>query len=389
VRFAAFGGRDKPNFTQDALVKPNDPLHLMKGTSCPEPYADAPLFELWGEPQTIRWSDDKGTEHQVNLTFSRALKSAREGANPGARPYGKHAARNLGVSIMRSNRELELQTAGWVSLYDPTERWWGVEIDFSAHLDEVFGVTNNKQTARNLADLASSGLEAFSEREGFGSPEAMRDEWKQQRDGRLLLYEVVTAVESAINSMRKELKAQSAGQKPEQRHQDKSGPEATATEATQKRKIQGRRGTSDDDEVKPETLRIKDIVEGLVRLGDDQDEAEYKAKEIIDNKRKYEFHYGASDSSAFFSIDPRGGVLIVDLNTNHPAYQHLMGILEEADPADDVDKLSLKLRKANKSLKLLLAAWARLEDETSVGAARDALQDARLDWGRVAREFLR
>jgi hypothetical protein len=37
---------------------------------------------------------------------------------------------------------------------------------------------------------------------------------------------------------------------------------------------------------------------------------------------------------------------------------------------------------------LLLSAWARLEDEAAGSGRKQHLEDARQDWGRLARDFL-
>jgi hypothetical protein len=47
------------------------------------------------------------------------------------------------------------------------------------------------------------------------------------------------------------------------------------------------------------------------------------------------------------------------------------------------------LKNASEGLKLLFMAWARYEDETPDGNRKNAVQDSRSDWGRVARDFLK
>jgi hypothetical protein len=42
----------------------------------------------------------------------------------------------------RADRELCIETT---LATEATDRWWGLELSFGAELDEVFGVTNNKQ----------------------------------------------------------------------------------------------------------------------------------------------------------------------------------------------------------------------------------------------------
>lgn len=94
------------------------------------------------------------------MRFSLAKEEARATNNAGGLPHGRHAARNVGVSIVRADRELDLDQ-NYVIQYDPRERWWGIEVDFPPALDDLFGVTNNKQSARTFADLARTDVESF------------------------------------------------------------------------------------------------------------------------------------------------------------------------------------------------------------------------------------
>jgi hypothetical protein len=64
-------------------------------------------------------------------------------------------------------------------------------------------------------------------------------------------------------------------------------------------------------------------------------------------------------------------------------------LLESSDDDNDVDALKIRLRKSFEGLKLLLEAWARYEDELTDGVKKERAQEARLDWGRVARQFFR
>jgi hypothetical protein len=60
--------------------------------------------------------------------------------------------------------------------------------------------------------------------------------------------------------------------------------------------------------------------------------------------------------------------------------------LEDEDELDE-ETAAEKLENANTALKLLLEAWARMEDEET-GEMKHKLRDVRDDWGRVARDFL-
>jgi hypothetical protein len=135
-------------FNDDGIVlekdaKPNDPMYLTENTSTPEPYNILPMFQKWGEDVIIpvEYADKV---HNVIIRFSYAKEEARPGDSAGSKPYGQHASKNTGVSIVRADREIELSTA-WCIHHDVRERWWGVEVEFPPALDEIFGLTNNNK----------------------------------------------------------------------------------------------------------------------------------------------------------------------------------------------------------------------------------------------------
>lgn len=126
----------------------------------------------------------------------------------------------------------------------------------------------------------------------------------------------------------------------------------------------------------------------LKEEGVTESKAELLAATTVDDGLKYTFIEAPLDTPAFFSVKPRGGAIIVTLNTNHPAYQNLVEILEEDVDKADIDTLRSRLVNSLDGLKLLLMAWARYEDEQPDGKFKDNAQDTRIDWGRVARRFL-
>ena len=390
IRMTAFLEGSK-TMEPDDLVHPNDPLYLMKGTSTPGEWATEAMFEPYGETHIERWD---GSE--VKIRLSMAKKSAREGYNPGGTPYGKHASNNIGISIIRADRELELQTNGWVISYDPVERFWGAEIDFPPALDEIFGVTNNKQSARALADIATLDLDTLATQEGFKNQHDLIEVWTEDKNPRLLLIKIKQYLESNLSTIRRSLKAQTArsgtGKK---RHGDPASldpdsAEKKATDATiRRREEEGIEGRSDKDESKPENEKIQDIEKIFEQDGFSPEEAKGLAERVISDGRKYEFYEVDLPTSEFFTVRPKGGVILIGLNTNHPAYDHLVTLLKDADNESDIEQLKLRMKKSFEALKLLLEAWARYEDELSDGIQKSRAQDARAAWGVVAREFFK
>lgn len=369
---------------------PNDPLYLICPSSTDAPYDTEPMFEPWPAKEgyehviTVRFH---GRDHKVHIRTSMAKRAAREGGTAGHRSYGRHAQRNMGVSVVRAKRELELDP-NWAMQGDPRERWWGVEVEFSPGLDELFGVTNNKQSARNFAEWAHIKVDDLL-RDGK-TISALKDELAQDEDPSGPLLEVAHYVQNSIEAMRKLIHAQMKNQRTNDKRRHGAGLEAEleATQKTRERQAEGKVGVSDAGETKSDAERRRAIEEALAAQGVEQGAAKALAATTVGDSLKYVFAEAAQDSPAFFSVQPKGGALIITLNTEHGAYNRLVDVLEQ-DPADATDeKLAERLNNALEGLKLLLMAWARYEDEQGTGQARERAQDARVDWGRIARRFL-
>ena len=150
---ALLEGEAVPTF--DEPVRVNDPLYLMRDSSTPTPFETDPMFQRWGDEDEVFSIDYDGATHDVvvRMSWAREETVPDDKSDRGAKPYGKHAAKNIGLSIVREGRELDLDPS-WTNSYDPTERWWGIEVEFPSALDEVFGVTNTKQNATTFSHMA-------------------------------------------------------------------------------------------------------------------------------------------------------------------------------------------------------------------------------------------
>ncbi|MGH1393529.1 MAG: ATP-binding protein [Trichormus sp.] len=392
IRMVAFDLDALYNLILEKYALPNDPGYLIEKTSCPAPFNNQAMFRPWEGDTSYEATykiNFKDKEHDVKVRFSYAKEEARQaepGKNPGSLPHGQHAAKNVGVSVVRAGRELELDQ-NLVNNYDPTERWWGIEIEFNPLLDDIFGVTNNKQSARNFGEILQLDIESLLE-EGKTVTQ-LKEELLQDEDPKFPLLELAHKISSQLSLIRRLIKNQTKGTRTatEKRH-DPYKPEKVATTVTQERKSQGYKGQSDADEKLPKEERKQVIKETLKEEGVTETKAELLAATTVDDGLKYTFVEAPLDTPAFFSVKPRGGAIIVTLNTNHPAYQNLVEILEEDVDKADVDTLRSRLVNSLDGLKLLLMAWARYEDEQPDGKFKENAQDTRIDWGRVARRFL-
>jgi hypothetical protein len=387
---------------RDAL--PNDPLYLMAPSSTPYPFNGKPMFRPHGGGNSgeigverFMIKDVEGKEHPVLVRATIATESARRpdlageewpknispGMKPGDTPWGKHANKNLGISLIRADRELDLDS-GWVN-QEQTERWWGIEIDFPPQLDEVFGVTNNKQSATIFSSLAN--FKWREEAEGLTWHE-FRERLQDEGDPRLPLIDIVYHIrEKLLGKMRSSLDDQTRGTGTSRKRHEKVV--AKAEEAVRRRKEETRPTFTDTlaEQVSPEESKEKQL-DSLVNTHKySRADAERIIEETQANNRHIQLLTSRnSDSPAFFNVEYIPGVLQVAINMDHPVYHDLIAILDKDFDNATREELINRLDAASGAFKLLLMSWARFEDEQPE-KPRDRAKRMRQDWGRLASEF--
>jgi hypothetical protein len=207
IRMVAFNLNDLINIKIDRYALPNDPMYLMDKTSCPAPFDKKAMFEEFGDRELKMPVKYNGKQYPVIVRFSVAKKEARMGDNPGNKPHGKHAKNNVGVSLVRANREIELDKS-WTIQHEVTERWWGIELDFPSELDELFGLTNNKQYATNFSHLAEVD---YNDLRGNKTITEYQQELEDQEDPIAPILELGSRIKSNLSAMRKYNDTQTKG----------------------------------------------------------------------------------------------------------------------------------------------------------------------------------
>ncbi|UYB40877.1 ATP-binding protein [Streptomyces sp. Je 1-4] len=392
---------------RDAL--PNDPLYLTERTSTPFPFDNRPMFRAYGGGSVGKVGVEEfmvegidGKKYPVRVRASIAEDASRrpdvEGQpwpdnisptmKPGATPWGKHAARNLGVSLIRADRELDLDK-GWVSVYDPVERWWGIEIEFDPQLDEVFGVTNNKQSATAFSELAH--FDWNEEADGSGMTwDEFKEQLAEDGDPKLKLMDIVYQIrQKLISKLRKDLEDQTRGTGTSRKRHEKA--EAAAEQAVKKRRVEA--GPSLTDTLEKESSPEESQQLQFESLVETHKYPEADAKRIIEETMAQHRHVRLltsrnPDSPAFFNIEFIPGMLQVALNMDHPVYNDLVAVLDSDVEGASQRELADRLERAASAFKLLMFSWARFEDELPEGSkTKDRVKKMRQDWGRLASEF--
>ena len=205
----------------------------------------------------------------------------------GSTPWGKHAARVQGVSIVRAGRELDLSQA-WVDSYEPQERWWTVEVEFDPILDEIFGVVNNKQHVH--AFVAGAGFDweqvALPE-ETFGE---FRERLAEAGDLRVHLIDIWVWIDDQIQEMREERKTimKGIGSGGTTRHpQTGESAEDVATTVIVEQTERGERGTTDEaPPAATDDEKIAEIVEWAGHHKVDSETAQQWAEETVKSGRR-------------------------------------------------------------------------------------------------------
>lgn len=382
LRLAAFENGNK-TYDKDALV--NDPLYLMAPSSTPAPYNTVTMFQKWGEQDYEYEIDWQGSKHVITVRASWAKLDTvpQDGTDRGRTLYGKHAAKNIGVSIVRADRELDLDDS-WAIGYDPVERWWGVEVDFPAALDEIFGVTNNKQSANIFSHMAHFDWE-LEANEGESFTE-FKDRLIAEGDHRVFLLEIVYYIKDQLVEIRKKLKDQTKGNRSGGKRHDDTAVDDRASSMFRQRKEEGH--VTEQDGIDPDESAYEALKEDLINA---KNYPPTVADEITTaarvRNRKVLFVEADNDSNAFFSIEQRaGGITEIVLNRQHPAYDNLISALNKDVARDTTTDLIARIENSSETLMMLFAAWARYEMEDIPNRTR--IKDMRQDWGKMARIFL-
>ena len=390
IRMAAMQPGDAGPYL-DKHVRPNDPLYLMPNSSTPAPWDESPMFK----PDSSKdfTFNVNGKQERVEIVYSYAKQEALgdyRTDRPGNTAHGRHARRNIGISVIRENREIVLENyfirggarGGGGSA--PENRWWGCEVRFDRGLDDLFGVDHNKQMvshfSRAVKDLFDSDATDTNILDELGIEDDDAD-----------IYNVVTHIRSTTRQMLREIERMLTSRPP--KPQPGGGPRtpeeaaaAAATQVTQESIKSGElKPTSTDRERENLTdeERIEAEAKHLEEEGIDPEIAKETAIELVKQGFSYNFEHTDLSGYQMFKVVSRGGILNVQLNINHAAYDFIRVIEDEA-----LQTGNETVRRAAIGIEVLLLAWARMEDEIEIPDQRMEFQDTGLRWGRMVHRVL-
>ena len=363
---------------------PNDPMYLMAPSSTPGKWSKQAMFKKDTKHKELYHIEYTGQKHVITVRYSIEKDELRNVKNvegdQGRTEHGKHARKNLGISIMRSDREIILDT-NLIAGSDPRERWWGVEMDIPPALDLVVGLTNNKQQTDTLSAIMRT-INLFGDDDS--DKNRIDEELSDQDATKKQLFRMVREVSSHIRSMQRRIRATRAGTRSTSRG---TGLGIKIDAGIRQERERGKSSTSDKDrDAMKEEERISVIASTLMDEGTGEGASKERAAKWVKDDEKIVFETAELDGSNFFSTQNTGGVLRVKINSNHRAYKNLLLLTEPDEYKDLNDKERLALTRDG--IWLLLASWARFEDLIESHEKKKNVQDVRFDWGKELDVFL-
>ncbi len=367
---------------QATEFRANDPLYLTAHTSLPDLPGDFKgeiPFEL-KETQKVEIVIE-GQPHTVVINASiikkevlNAIREAEESQKyqrVGSTPWGKHFAQNAGMSIIRSDRELETYNDFFNKDFLNYEaRYMGIEICFGPALDKIFGVANNKQAAVNFRNMS---IDDDYEQYGFESVDEYQNDLQENNDPKLKLYELSKEVKAVIKRVSQEvLKLSFDIKKTSENSVPKKLKSIEIIEDKIRRRSEEGKGP-DPDIILPPKEHEKIISTIMADPSVTNEEAKQIVEDIIKNKERFKIQLVKSSQGTFFDVTMFDGLTLLQLNQNHLFYKRLMNESTEEQRI---------------LLEICLGAWAQMENEALSERARNQFQFSREKWGEMLHDYL-
>jgi hypothetical protein len=347
-------GKYKPTGQIELLA--NDPLYLLKPSNVPGFESEA-IFLEWEEMYTIKIETTGNNFGNVSIRASIAKPEIQ--SLTGGSEVGKHCADNTGISFVRAGREIDFGDFGYIDSYDPRNRWWGIEIRFDPILDEIFGVTNNKQYVRNIKRLSDAKREDFNDTKD----DENRDLDYYKAKG---LLEIDHHLEKLVKEMMKIVRSRGEGKL--RNRGVKNTSEIVNEEVTKDLTptMSGEESGKKDDANKRSSL-ISLFQNSDTSLTDA--DAAILADEAFSHK--VDLAFGEWPGKMLLTLEfPANGAVGV-INRNHNFYEDFWLHLEKLDDPKGIE-----------AMKVLLLAFVRAEDEMSRRHNGPYYEDLRESWGK-------
>ena len=335
-------------------LKANDPLYLLTPNNLPD-YENESTNETYDKTFTIDIPYMDGFHEKKSKVEFRFTIAKPEIQNlGGSSKVGKHYGNNTGISIVRAGREIDFGAFGFLDASEPRHRWWGIEVRFEPVLDELFGVTNNKQEVRSIKKLDPDMLEVLNDSSHEGDHKAY------------LLVQINKILSEHIKEMMKIITGRREG----------SRKKKTATGSLVDRvNIDVQKDKSPTESAKhSETLTEDEKIKERIKLllDDDSSMDENDAREVAEQTIDYRVDITTAEwpGDLFLDRRPVANASVGIVNRNTQFYEKFWRYLED-----------LEDKKGYEALEVLMMALIRAEDELAVQYDKKIFDRFRQQWG--------
>ena len=352
---------EQQTLTKSLDLLANDPLYLLRPNNL-DGYRDQSTNESHTEPFPVEvkyLAGDVVKTSKIEFRFTIAQPTIQSLGGNSAQ--GRHYAKNTGISFVRAGREIDFGAFGFLDSSEPRHRWWGAEIRFDPILDELFGVTNNKQEVRAIKRLDADTMEMLADAESHGDFR-----------GKLLL-DINKVLTENISEMMRIIKGRREGAN---KLKDNRGLTQRVNEDVKKS------GSPTESALHASELTDAEKVQERVKLllNDDSSLSKGEAEIIASATLDYKVDLQTSDWPGQLFLDRRpvanASVGIINRNTNF--YEKFWVYLEEH--AD---------RKGFEALEVLMMSLVRAEDELVREYDREIFERFRERWGFWAEKLIK
>lgn len=357
--------------------------------------------ELAEEFQHVNLRDEleveyKGKKAKIAFKFSTITAGARAFA-PGYSDFGQLCEQNSGFSICRAGRELELSKK-WFSQVNTLNRWVRAEIDFPPALDDIFGVTNNKQSATLLTESNLGDWEVFVDTynqeqnsqliplgdssENNLSQQQVLEELVKNGDMRWVIVEINDILSTAFKKMLGKVRKDGSGI-------SKAGTSSSTTHTTDvAANIADEDANPSKQNNQPLTVEEAEHLANdfVVKIGkfsshpEKKEDILEKLKDFLkDEKKSVQFLETEMDAlNSFFFSQRVSGRTVITLNTYNKWVKLICEALPDVesqdypDPQAKAEVVERKLELLQTTLKLLFYAWGKAELDTQRDEERRA-----------------
>jgi hypothetical protein len=348
-------------YKEEIRLLANDPLYLLKPSNVPG-YESEALFVEWEQIYSIPIETVGGTGSvQIRSSVARPEIQLLGGGSD----VGKHCADNTGISFLRAGREIDFADFGYIDSYDPRNRWWGIEVRFDPILDEIFGVTNNKQYVRNIKRLSDNKRKEHAETVDFQNNDL--DYYKARG-----LLEIDHHIEKLVKNMMKIVKTRGEGRRSQQTETDTSAKVNVLVKVDDTPTRSKKESENKTDEQKKVAL-INLFKTSDASLTDE--EAADIAEVTMDYK--VDLSFDSWPGKLFLDMRFPANGAVGTINREHNFYDIFWAHLENSEDP-----------KGLQAMKVMLMAYVRAEDEMLRLHGTNCYEDLRDSWGKWCHQLL-